>query len=273
MMEFSKRRLIGISSVVGLAAFFSLIFSFLQARLIGTSVASGLILFFMIVFLIGLNWRKWFSFLPVGKASTWLQAHIYVGWFSIVLFFLHTGFRRPDGALETVLTVLFLTVAASGVGGLILSRTIPKRLTQNGGNITYEQIPKMRRQIKAAAEELVVRSIEETKKSTIADFYVERIEVFLMGSRRFFWNHLFGSKRHLKPLLTRMTAMHRYLNEQEIEAMKKLEELVCKHDELDYQASLLSLLRAWLFMHIPLSYSLLVFGAVHGVLAYRFVGG
>ena len=140
-------------------------------------------------------------------------------------------------------------------------------------DVTFEQIPRMRRLIKIEAESIAIKSIEETKKATIADFYVERIEIFLLGSRRLFFNHLFGSKKHLTPLLTRMQAMHRYLNEKEIETMDKLKALILEQDELDFQQSLLAILKYWLFVHIPLSYSLLVFGVVHGVFAYRFVGG
>lgn len=272
MIEFAKRRMIGSFSVVVVALLFLSIYLFFKEKLVSTSLPTGFILLAMMFFLVGLNWRKRVSFLPVGRASTWLQVHIYVGWASIAMFLIHTGFNSPNGGLELTIAILFWMVAVSGVLGLILSRAIPRRLTQNGGNITQDLIPKLRRDIKRRSEELVVKSIEETKKSTVADFYVERMEVFFMGSRRFFMNHIFGSKKHLNPLITRMHAMHRYLSEDEILIMNELEELVCENDQLDYQQSLLSILKCWLFVHIPLSYSLLIFGVVHGVLAYRFVG-
>ena len=273
MIAFAKRRLIGLGAFSLISLGLIAAYSVAQAQLMRTSLFSGFALLFLVIFLIGLNWRKRFSFLPVGRASTWLQVHIYAGWVSVIVFFIHTGFRQPNGPMELIVAFLFLIVAISGMAGLVMSRVIPKRLTAHGGNITYEEVPKMQRLLKIKAESIALKSIEETKKSTIADFYVERIEVFLMGSRRFFWNHLFGSEKHLTPLLTRMSAMHRYLNEQEIQVMNQLEELVLERDRLDYQQCLLSILKCWLFVHIPLSYSLLVFGVMHGALAYRFVGG
>ena len=192
MMEFAKRRVIGLVSVFIFSALLLYGYSFFKASLFDTSIVTGLLLLSMVVFLIGLNWRKRFSFFPIGRASTWLQIHIYVGWAAIVMFFVHTQFHAPNGQLETTVAILFLAVAFSGVLGLLASRVIPRRLTQNGGNITYENIPQLKRLLKKRAEELVINSIEETKKSTIADFYVERVEVFFMGSRRFFISHIFG---------------------------------------------------------------------------------
>lgn len=273
MIEFAKRRLIGLIFVFVFSTLLLYGYSMMRAELIDPSVGTGIALLLMVIFLIGLNWRKRVSFLPVGRASTWLQIHIYVGLFSVVVFFVHTGLRIPNGTFEGIIAALFLIVAFSGVFGLILSRVIPRRLTQNGGNVAYENIPYQKRLLKNKAEELVLKSIEETKKSTLADFYVERIEVFLMGSRRFFINHIFGSKKHINPLTTRMRAMHRYLNEREIEIMNELEELLVEYDQLDYQQSMLAILKCWLFSHIPLSYSLLVFGFAHGFIAYRFLGG
>ena len=182
MTEFAKRMYTGIGSVVLFALAASLLFGTLQNNLIKTSIFSGLLLLFMVIFLIGLNWRKHFSFLPIGKASTWLQIHVYVGWASIVMFLIHTGGRSANGGLESTISFLFLTVAASGVLGLGLSRLIPRRLTQKGGNIAFEDIPKLKKDIKVQAEDLAIKSIEQTKKSTISDFYVERVEVFLLGS-------------------------------------------------------------------------------------------
>jgi len=48
---------------------------------------------------------------------------------------------------------------------------------------------------------------------------------------------------------------------------------VIAKNNLDYQHALQMVLKGWLFVHIPLTYSLIVVAAVHGVLAYAFIDG
>jgi hypothetical protein len=48
---------------------------------------------------------------------------------------------------------------------------------------------------------------------------------------------------------------------------------VRQKDGLDYHHALQLTLKLWLFVHIPLTYSLLIFSLVHLVLVYAFAGG
>ena len=43
------------------------------------------------------NVRKKLPFLPLGKSETWLQIHIYLGFFTTLLFLIHLNFRLPHG--------------------------------------------------------------------------------------------------------------------------------------------------------------------------------
>ena len=45
---------------------------------------TGLALFAVILFLTLFNARKKIPFLPVLKASTWMQLHIYIGFFTLI---------------------------------------------------------------------------------------------------------------------------------------------------------------------------------------------
>ena len=56
-------------------------------------------------------------------------------------------------------------------------------------------------------------------------------------------------------------AQGRYLNDKEREVMHALRELVERKDDLDFQVALQTTLKYWLFLHIPLTYSLLIFSA------------
>ena len=46
-----------------------------------------------------------------------------------------------------------------------------------------------------------------------------------------------------------------------------------KKNELDYQYALQGVLKGWLFIHIPLTYGMLLLAITHLVLAYAFSGG
>ena len=59
----------------------------------------------------------------------------------------------------------------------------------------------------------------------------------------------------------------------EIGSTQKIAQLVRQKDGLDYHQALQLLLRGWLFIHIPLTYSLLIFSLMHLVLVYAFSGG
>ena len=76
-----------------------------------------------------------------------------------------------------------------------------------------------------------------------------------------------------RALATGQAFGHRFLNREEREVMKQIAELVRRKDTLDYHHSLQLTLKLWLFVHIPLTYSLLIFSLVHIVLVYAFSGG
>ena len=54
--------------------------------------------------------------------------------------------------------------------------------------------------------------------------------------------------------------------------MKEFEDRVCAKDDLDYQYAMQATLKYWLFLHVPLTYSLLVFILSHMVLVFAFSG-
>ncbi len=67
--------------------------------------------------------------------------------------------------------------------------------------------------------------------------------------------------------------MERYLNPKEREYSERLRALVRKKHELDYHYALQATLKGWLFVHIPLTYGLLILAAIHTVLVHAFSGG
>ncbi len=64
---------------------------------------TGWILLVAMLVLTFYNARKKLPFLPLGNSETWLQIHIYLGFFTVLLFLIHLNFRLPHGWFEITL--------------------------------------------------------------------------------------------------------------------------------------------------------------------------
>ncbi|MFA6289647.1 MAG: hypothetical protein WC661_19880 [Opitutaceae bacterium] len=226
----------------------------------------------LMLYLTAYNSRKKLSFLPLVSSRLWLQMHIYLGLLTGLVFLLHSRWRWPTGWFESLLSALFVGVTLSGLVGWWISRTIPKQLTTVGGEVPYERIPIIRRSLREQAEGLVIKGIPTAKASTLADFYAGRLAGYFAAENHF-WAHVFGSRRSLNTLLDQLAELGRFLNAEEKKTVGQLADLVKQKDALDFHAAKQFLLRAWLFVHIPLTYGLLVFSFVHVVLVYAYSGG
>ncbi len=223
------------------------------------------------MFLLALyNARKRLPFLPLGHSETWAQLHIYAGFFTVVLFLIHLNFRLPTGWFEGTLAWLYALVTGSGIAGLLLSRVLPRRLATRGGEVIYEKIPALRHALRETAEALALGG--ETPSPTIAEFYVRQLSGFLAGPRNF-WPHLLDSRRPLNALLSELEDLRRFLNESEQATLDKLTQVVRQKDGLDYHHALQTTLKLWLFVHLPLTYSLMICSVLHVVLVFAFAGG
>ena len=216
------------------------------------------------------NIRKKLPFLPLGKSETWLQIHIYLGFFTTLLFLIHLNFRLPHSWFEIALAWLFVLVSGSGVVGLFFSRVLPRRLATRGGEVIFERIPALRHALKTEAENLALGA--DAKSPVIGEFYAKRLAEFFSGPKNS-WLHLAESRRPAGVLLAELEELLRFANDAERGKIEKLAALVRQKDGLDYHRSLQLALRLWLFIHIPLTYGLLIFTAVHIVLVFGFSGG
>jgi hypothetical protein len=228
--------------------------------------------FALMVFLTAYNARKKLPFLPLLSSRVWLQLHLYIGMFTGVAFLLHIEWRWVTGPFEILLTVLFAGVTFSGIFGWWLSRIMPKRLTTAGGEVPFERIPVVRRDLRQQAEALVLTTIPANKSATLATFYTGRLAAFFAAHANF-GAHVVGSRRPLTQLLAEFTEVKRFLNPAEKTTAEQLADLVRQKDALDFQRTGQLLLRSWLFVHIPLTYGLLLFSLVHIVLVYSYSGG
>ena len=230
---------------------------------------SGWLLLALVLALAFFNARKKLPFFPLLNASTWLQAHIYLGWLACFIFVLHAGFRVPDGRLEFLLALVFFLVAASGAFGLWLSRWVPPRLALSGESLVYERIPMLRHRLQEEAKELVRQAESETKSTTLADFYVRVLSDYFARVPTF-WAPLAGADPDHHRVNVELVTLRRFLNVREVALADQIAELLEAKRNLDSQLAGQRLLKLWLFAHIPLTYGMLVFIAAHVWLALQY---
>ncbi|MEO8615351.1 MAG: hypothetical protein ABI600_09435 [Luteolibacter sp.] len=232
---------------------------------------SGWVLFAAMLFLTFFNLRKRIPFLRVGSASFWMQLHLYVGVFSGALFFVHIGWTWPAGTFHQLLAWCYVIVFVTGVLGLWISRTFPRKLTVAGYETPFERIPHARASLREEAEALVLAGVDGQISPVIAEFYTKKLGVFFTNSCNR-WAHLRQSRAPQAAHVSQFDEVRRYAKKGEGEMLEKLRDLVARKHMLDYQYSLQSALRLWLFAHIPLSYALLIFSVLHIILVHAFSG-
>jgi hypothetical protein len=237
-----------------------------------TSFATGYLLLAAIFFLASYNVRKKLTFLPLGSSSTWLQGHIYVGMGTVGMFAVHAGTVWPTGWLDASLAVVYLLTVGSGLAGLYLTRMIPTQLARVGDEIIYEKIPAFRRQVWRQADEAVLESVSASGATTLADFYTSRLYGYFRRSRGWLY-HLRPTSTLRRALMREMTDMKRYLSDAELAGCERLFTFLRRKDDLDFHEARQKVLKLWLFVHIGLTYMLILLAVLHGVLAHAFDGG
>lgn len=267
--NFLKRRLMGTVLLLVASTALVIVWRHFSPQLRHLAYFTGWALLAVMLFLTLYNGLKKLPFLPLGRSRTWLQLHAYFGYFSAVLFLAHVSWRIPHGGFEVTLTALYLIVAGSGMLGLWWSRYVPARLTNRGGEVLYDRIPIIRRTLQDRAEALALESVTAGYTTTIADFYSLHLADFFRGPRNFS-RHVFAGSHPLNHLRGRMADLGRFLTPEQRQRLDDLAQLVQQKDSLDHQYALQSSLKWWLFIHIPLTYSLLVATGLHLVLIHGF---
>jgi hypothetical protein len=118
--------------------------------LIYGSIALALILFGAV-----LGVRRKVPTWRIGRATTWMKGHLWLGLLSYVLVLFHSGFKLGNG-LTLVLMVLFTVVLVTGIYGVILQQFLPRMmLLRIPLETVYEQIDSVVAQLRAEADGIV----------------------------------------------------------------------------------------------------------------------
>lgn len=270
MRTFTQRLYGNIAIVfVGALAIFALNMSL--PPLVRYHSLTGWILMACVGFLVLFNARKKIPVLPLLPAATWLQMHIYVGLFAAAVFAMHAGLHYPYGLFNQILWWFFVALTLSGVAGIGGERLIAKHLRDRGEAVLFDRITAFRVRLADETEELARRSAVELGSPLLVDFYCGRIAPFMAKTRNF-WRHLLAIRTPTDRLSRQMHELERYLNPRGRQTLHEIEERVQAKDNLDHQYALGSVMRLWLFLHIPLAYGFLLLIGVHIVLVYAFGG-
>lgn len=214
------------------------------------------------------------------SAARWRRIHILVGYLLIAVFILHSDFSLPDTAFEWALWTGFVLVALSGTFGTYLAWSL-KTKGRIDESIGYDRIPARRAELARDVHAVVA----ETDPAAVAvalpappydawivDLYTGRVRDFFQGQRNVA-AHLIGSQRPLKQLSDEIDNLSRYVDQQRQEKLAIIKALVVEKDRLDFTQVYLGLTRAWLFVHVPATYGLIVLTVLHVLVVYAYSSG
>ena len=210
--------------------------------------------------------------LPLGKVAWWLQCHAYLGLISMVIFVQHLNFRLPNGIFEIIFALVFIATACTGIIGIILCRIIPKFLSKRGEEVIFERIPILTAKLRTQTQELVTECATAAKSSVFFEYYQFHLADFFFEPKNIFY-HLTGSPTPWHRMQSKHRTFCRFLSSEEKQYADQLIILMRQKNDLDYHYALQGLLKAWTFLHLPLSFVLLILSLLHLTLVYAFVGG
>ncbi len=232
----------------------------------------GWVLLGAIAFQIFFSWRRKFAKLPLGRVTTWMQAHIYCGYFVIAMFALHTQFTLPDTGFEWALWLLFVLVATSGVVGAFLARAVPSKLEAKTSQVPLEKISAQQAKIAREVDDLVIGSVDGDGAAVLTNFYTQTLHTFFRKPRNIV-SHLSQSRRPLRVICDELEAFERYLDEPGKETLKSIRTRIIAKDDLDFQYAHQGLLIAWLFVHIPATYGMVALSIIHVAIVHAYSSG
>ena len=266
----------------------------------GMGLAYGIAGFGLMIFAGLLSLRKKFPIWRIGRAATWMRGHLWLGVLSFPLILMHGGFHF-GGTLTRVLMWMFVVVFVSGILGVGLQHYLPRIQTERLPMETiYEQIDRVRSQLAQEARKMAEQTgaalggdvtlasqqqravaasaganwdvtvasglaADEKAGVELMQFYRGQIEPYLekAGARRLALadggraGAMFRQMRILLP-----PGLHG--------AIDNLENICEEKRQLDQQSRMHKLLHGWLLVHVPLSYAVLLLGAIHAVMALRY---
>ena len=214
------------------------------------------------------------------SAARWRKIHIFIGYLLIAVFISHSDFSLPDTGFEWALWVGFVLVTLSGIFGTYLAWSLPAKHGIDE-RVGYDRILTRRAELARDVHTAVAKS--EPAAAAVAlpapphdawirDLYTIHLRDFFQGQRNF-TAHLIGSQRPLKRMTDEIDSLSRYVDQPSQEKLAAIRNLVVEKDRLDFARVYLALTKGWLFVHVPVTYALIVLTVLHVFVVYAFSSG
>jgi hypothetical protein len=203
-----------------------------------------------------------------GTMEQWLQSHIYLGILVLVLLVLHTGGRFNDMVAVTTL-ILVAVVILSGIAGAIFFVTVPRLLTEVESNLTVDEISTQLNQLARNMARLA-----NGRSPAFVRIYeglmAESSPGWLAG-----WRLLFSRMRRGPQQSTAdWSKLLALVGKEEQEQLRQMLVFSRQRKELlirlMYQQRYKNILEFWLYIHVPVTIAVIVFGTVHVVAVFYY---
>ena len=240
-----------------------------------------------------LSLRKKFPIWRIGRAQTWMRGHLWLGLLSYPLIVFHAAFSMGNGLTRILMWILSFVVG-SGVVGAALQHYLPAIMTDRVPMETiYNQIDRVQQQLMEEADGLLssvaqkkneygllVPASTTTGSMTVAstmvrltdqsagrlrEVYEQTIKTYL--AQRGAYRHKMAKRSTSKAVFAQLRTV---TPESVRPVIDDLENICEEKRDLDRQSRLHRILQGWLLVHIPLSYVLIILGAIHAVAALRY---
>lgn len=193
--------------------------------------------------------------------KAWTSAHVYLGLSLVVITTLHTGFQFGWNVHTLAYALMMLTIV-SGIYGIWVYATLPKRLSDSSVEFTrlqmLEAAEKLDRQLQLAAQPLAVEETRIVQWSLDDD-----------SCRGGLIARLSGHYPRCQTALARIALSDRIEaapdnQKQAINAaVKLLERKEAVLSRIRQQMRIRALLEVWLYLHVPLTFALIAALAAH----------
>lgn len=193
--------------------------------------------------------------------KAWTSAHIYLGLSLIVIATLHSGFQFGWN-VHTLAYALMMLVILSGIYGILVYATLPKRLSDSSAEFTRPQMieaaEKLDRQIQLAAQPLAVEETRIVQSSLHEDPFLGGLFARLTGRYP-------KSRSELAriALSERIEAAPEGQKQAIVAAVNLFERKEAVLSRIRQQMRVRALLEVWLYVHVPVTFALFAALAAH----------
>jgi len=197
-----------------------------------------------------------------NTVQSWLHAHIYLGLLVLVVILFHSGFRFQDRVAVTALILLSIVVVSGLIGAIIYTMVPPLFVTVQSSVSADKIVEDMHK----AGERMA--DIASGKSQEFQKIYEELVHTERPGPAAGWkiMSRSFNKKRahemsakSIEDYANRVPGEHADLTRLYMSA----QELKGLNNQLIQKQRYVNIMAAWLYVHVPLTFAMLVAVAVH----------